>query len=137
MKTRLLVTFGAALLSAALLHAQSATKLSANVPFDFQVGAVDFAAGTCEVYLLMPGVVRVTSSDHKKTVMVIANPTESTAYNQQARLIFQRYGDSYFLSQVWPDGTVGRRIVPGRRQIELASNKQKPLETELLARRVK
>ena len=38
-----------------------------------------------------------------------------------ARLVFKRYGDQYFLSQIWlADSDTGRELLPSARETELA-----------------
>jgi thymidylate kinase len=53
---------------------------------------------------------------------------------EQAKLVFKRYGDRYFLSQVWYPGTnQGRQLQISKVERELAMNSAKPEIVTLLA----
>jgi hypothetical protein len=58
---------------------------------------------------------------------VTANPTSP-------RLIFNRYADDYFLSEMWWAGENGRKSMPSKREAELAKTNS-PEHTVTLAHR--
>lgn len=121
MKTRLLCTFGALLLAVVSLHAQGvSTVLTANVPFDFQAGSAALPAGVYSVDLRTAGMVRLISADRKSAAIIPTMGKETLKYNETSKLIFNRYGESYFLSQVWGPGLSGREIAKSRREKEAA-----------------
>src|SRR5687767_13840604 len=74
--------------------------LKATIPFDFTIGSKSFTPGT---YLLRPAVMQsvlaVQSVDGKSGAMTLTRPVQASKMSS-ARLIFNRYGDQYFLSQV-------------------------------------
>jgi hypothetical protein len=42
---------------------------------------------------------------------------------EPARLVFHRYGQSYFLAEIWAgDGSIGRALAASQREKELAQN---------------
>ena len=138
MKTRLICSLAAALLAAAGLYAQSSRTLVANVPFGFHVGSVALPAGEYTVDpQAAPGVVRLVSADHKSVAMIATFATQAPKYNEQGKLVFNRYGDNYFLSQVWAPGLDGRGIAKSNREKEMASNTGQSARETLLAKTAK
>ena len=90
-------------------------RITANVPFDFSIGDKKLPAGKYSI-----GRARVNSDDtvlsildgrgHAKE-MRVSMPVSTFDAKNQATLIFHRYGDQYFLYQVWPAGeTTGREF---------------------------
>jgi len=101
MKTLMLLIFGSFSMSA-----QISQPLVAKVPFDFSAGFKSFPAGE---YKVLPGpvkgIVTIGSSDGKITGFVSSLGTISLRAQTHSRLIFNRYGNQYFLSQIWIEGT--------------------------------
>jgi hypothetical protein len=102
---RLIVSFVATLsivigLSVAGFAALSA-RVDANIPFDFMIGNKRLPAGK---YLIQRGsttgtsVIRGLENKKVATFMTIKGNQNS---EQKTKLIFHRYGDQYFLAQVW------------------------------------
>ncbi len=118
MKKKLYSTF--AMLSLALLmtvvsvQAQSSGKLEVNIPFEFQVGSQTLPAGEYSVKRLTPNSVLVRSQDGQHNA-IAQTPRAITAKGNgkatQEKLVFNQYGDQYFLSQVWMvRGSDGREL---------------------------
>ena len=43
--------------------------------------------------------------------------------SEQTKLVFQRYGDQYFLSEIWMEGNkVGHQLAKSRREVKMAEN---------------
>jgi len=116
-----LVTIGIALAAAVAVHAQDKT-ITANVPFSFYMGSS-----------LMPqGAYRVNESSHGSIVSI--SSTVSTAAkaatahclvgkkeSEPARLVFHRYGDNYFLAEIWTGDTPeGQALAPSPLEKEFA-----------------
>jgi hypothetical protein len=79
-------------------------RVSANIPFDFMVGGKEFKAGKYSVSRLF------ASSTSDTLILRRADNGEAANFNvnsvsgkgdTQARLIFRRYGNQYFLAQVF------------------------------------
>jgi hypothetical protein len=104
-----------ALLGAAAAHAQS-FEVTAKVPFEFTAGPTTLAAGAYRLEARQ-GVLLVRND--KKGVFVLAQSTEpGTRDRKPTRLVFHRYGDRYYLRQVWYPGTRGYVLpeTPGERE---------------------
>jgi hypothetical protein len=106
-------------------HAQS-TIARANVPFDFVVGDTRLPAGKYTITSAAPDAVpellllRDTKGQVREVTMSIRIEPNNNS-SKQPNLIFQRYGASYFLSQVWlTAGESGCQIRKGSQEKELA-----------------
>jgi hypothetical protein len=110
MKTRI---FNLAFLSAmvvlltAMLNAQMAIRqplFRVDVPFAFVVGGVHLPAGHYHVY--HPGdpyVILIEKDDGRARAMAYVHPSASNPDESSTKLVFNKYGDQYFLSQVWTE----------------------------------
>jgi len=100
---RTLEALGAAvLLLAPAVYAQTL----ADVPFDFQVGYDRMPAGE---YLVQPTqfgspAISITNRQTRETKMVLTDTITAGNLSDTGKLVFNRYGDRYFLSQVWRAG---------------------------------
>jgi hypothetical protein len=134
MKTHLLRISAIAVLGAIAGFAQSLATLRANVPFDFTVGKKTMPAGE---YLVGPSldtsVTFIRSVDGKEVCSAMGNPVASRKLETQARLIFHRYGNQYFLSEVW--GHDGLVVPPTTRERELISQQKIPSSQTTVALR--
>src|SRR5258705_13572224 len=103
MKTQIIRNFGVALLGAASLFAQGSQKLIVEVPFAFHVGNSMLPAGEYTVDR-DANILRLRSDDAKSSVMIHTNGVQKLNAPTQGQLVFNKYGDEYFLSQVWNPG---------------------------------
>jgi len=87
--------------------AYSFNTIKANIPFDFTVGNRVFRAGK---YTIRPvttdahPVIQIQSEDGQAIRMVPTISAEFSEPKDQTALVFHRYGDQYFLYQVWTLG---------------------------------
>jgi hypothetical protein len=66
---------------------------------------------------------KLQSTDGRNVVMIRAIPSKSSADSKQAKFVFNRIGDEYFLSQVWElRSKTHRDLFLGNRAQELAKN---------------
>ena len=94
----MLTTSTLALLISVPLSAQTIAK--ATVPFDFTVGRAHLPAGTYEISPLAQAVILIRDSRTTKSVLTYFNSKEPSRGHSTPKLVFHRYGDKYFLSQV-------------------------------------
>lgn len=80
------------------------TELRANIPFAFSVGEKSFPAGEYTVRCTNPAstgnVLQLRNKHGNSSVLVLTNSIMGQT-NDDARLIFNRYGDRYYLAQAW------------------------------------
>ena len=116
--------FVLSIVAAAQCGAQSVGVIQVNIPFDFQAGKRTLPAGEYRIERLsaeMEGIQLIRQSDGKAATLVTTLPSESKDGTAPARLVFYRYGSEYFLSEIWTDGTHGRRLHKSAREKEMAS----------------
>ena len=104
-------TFRSALLVVALafapvtasLHAQMADRVQVNVPFDFQDGSMTLPAGVYTLSMRAHNILNIRGANEGAMAMV---RTEDTGRNTPkiGKVVFQRYGEKYFLREVWSPG---------------------------------
>ena len=88
-------------LNVASAQAQTGYQMTANIPFDFTAGETSLRAGIYSVKLISGNTLQISSRDGKKTVLLLARQAEHVGTQKPARIIFNRYGDRYFLSQTF------------------------------------
>ncbi len=95
--------------------------LHATIPFDFRVGNTLMTAGDYTVKFLVPGTVIVQRADYKAACAVITMAVQSNKTPDVGKLVFNRYGNSHFLSQIWSPGYgQGRQVHKSKVETELA-----------------
>lgn len=117
----LLVVFSA--LTVVSARGQSGGQFVATIPFDFYAAGKTLPAGQ---YLVArstqtssEGLV-LRRTDGRAGVFVTTKPSQASEIQQQSRLVFHRYGDEYFLSEIWTSGrSVGRELTISRRERSL------------------
>ena len=116
------------------------TAVRASIPFDFSVRGKILPAGIYEIKRIADGPAGLVISSvngRPEHAVFETEPIQPKTLPNRAELVFHKYGDSYFLSEVFAgDGETGRELIPSRQERtlrrELASNKGEP-ETVALA----
>ena len=102
------ICLGLAVMSA---HAQAPSKVEVNIPFEFSAGKTTLPAGVYSIKRLAGNNVTLRSEDGKSSAILNAPVTNnSTNPNAVERLVFERYGDQFALSQIWLTADTGRQI---------------------------
>ncbi len=111
------------------VYANPARPLTANIPFDFSVGNKTLPAGVYTVApLTTPGVLRIRREDGRAGVLTQTRGVEAGRGQDQTKLVFRRYGDQYFLTQVWTAGdSNGRELGQSRTERDLIRSRSKYL----------
>ena len=116
------------------------TTLRTRIPFDFSIRGKILPAGDYEIKRINdePDVLVISSIDdrHEKAIFH-TEPVEARKIPSKGEVEFHRYGDSYFLSEIFTGGEqTGRELRLSRQERdlkrEMASNKTEP-ETVALA----
>jgi hypothetical protein len=87
--------------------AESFGSIRVDVPFEFSDGHSVFPAGKYTIRpegVITNGLIRITSEDGKASVFLPTHSAQSVQSRDESALIFHRYGDQYFLFQVWAVG---------------------------------
>jgi hypothetical protein len=120
---RLTVMTALALAFAASAQAQTALNYKTfAVPFSFKVGNKVLPAGEYKITADNQSI-RVQKTDGKETAVTLTQRTRGTNNDNDSKLTFRRYGDQYYLSQVWLPDSLGRELKRPRREItDVAQN---------------
>jgi hypothetical protein len=124
MRNRIKTLFAVALIAmfTAAASPGQASQVKCDVPFSFSVNSAT---------TLPPGVYTLSTTDALGTVLVrgasgrafsITNRLESRQ-QEDAKLVFHKYGDRYILRQVWLGGGTGRALPRTRLERELMEQK--------------
>jgi hypothetical protein len=96
-----------------------------NIPFSFVAGDVTLPAGEYRVQKLdgNSAVLLIRCSDASTAAMVLSNTAQAKDIQTQSKLVFKRYDNRYFLSQVWTAGSIrGRQLLKSRAEKEIAQS---------------
>jgi len=121
---RLTIIMALALGFAVAAQAQTALNYKTfAVPFSFKVGNKELPAGEYKI-TADNQVVRVQKTDGKANAVTLTQRTRGVNHNlSDAKLSFRRYGDQYYLSQVWLPDSLGRELKRPRREVtDVAQN---------------
>lgn len=95
----------------ASVHAQAPSKVEVNIPFEFSAGKTTLQPGRYTIKRMSANNVTLRSADGKSSVILNAPVTDTSSDpNAVERVVFERYGDQYALSQVWLTADTGRQI---------------------------
>jgi hypothetical protein len=114
----LMVTLALAAASAAVANGQSSQRLAAQVPFDFVVADKTLRAGEYRVGAIDQSrdAISILNSEGDGAVR-LSSSTKRSDRVKTAKLVFHRYGSTYFLSQVWMAGEqTGRELSLGHQE---------------------
>ena len=105
---------------AATAHAQlPGTALRASIPFEFSVRGTILPAGDYEIKRITDepnGLVISSLPDRHERALFETESVEATSRPSRAEIVFHRYGDSYFLFEVFAGGEQMGRELPRSRQ---------------------
>jgi hypothetical protein len=114
-------------------YGQLPSGLKCDVPFDFTVGKVTLPAGAYTIKSMnSPAELLIKSADGRAAAWVFTIPIQAAAIQEQSQLVFNRYGDRYFLAKVWKTGEmVGDELIKSRAERQLADSGSK-METAIV-----
>lgn len=114
------------LASVAPTQAQSlgGNRIRANIPFDFNISEKKLPAGEYSVGRAINHsddlLVSISDREGRSKAIRLSNAVIRSRPNGKALLVFHRYGEQYFLFQVWPAGaTVGREFRKSKSEREV------------------
>jgi hypothetical protein len=115
-------------LAAVSVNAQrrSDDSIALNIPFDFAFGETKLPAGNYTLRrIVLPSsydrLVIQSADGRGDSHTGMTRPNRTTEVQKQSNVVFNRYGDQYFLSQVWMAGSdTGRDLFQSRNERNLA-----------------
>jgi hypothetical protein len=120
-----IVVFAMAISAASALMAQGPPiKVAVNVPFEFVVGSQHMPPGRYMVASAANGVLRIYDREVADNQMFLpVNSIESNS-PKDAKLVFHRYGDTYFLAEVWNgNSAIGRQVLKSKAEKEIIAGR--------------
>ena len=115
------------MIAALATSASFAETYDANVPFNFAAENKTLPAGQ---YVLdssaISGAVLIRSEDRKISFVVPGSNLASESGGQEGKLVFHRYGNRYFLAEIWTRGGVGSQLPQNTEEKELRAQKIRP-----------
>ena len=111
--------------AAANTNAPAGKRVVADVPFEFNVGYKTMAAGEYRIQIVNSAndALLIQSADGKSSALRLSEATNRMKDKTHARLVFHRYGERYFLAEVWSGTDTGRQL--------LKSEEEKAIQREL------
>jgi hypothetical protein len=108
------------------VEAQTPSRVEVQIPFEFTVGKTTLKPGVYTIKRMTGNLVQLKSVDGKASVILNA-PVNLSSTDSEAteRLVFNKYGHEYFLTQIWLTADSGRELLkikkPGKpERIELS-----------------
>jgi len=94
------------------VQAQASSKVEVNIPFEFSAGKTTLQPGVYSIKRMSGNYLTLRSTDGKSAVILNA-PLNLTSIDPGSveRLVFNKYGDQYYLSQIWLTADTGRELI--------------------------
>jgi hypothetical protein len=110
--------------------AQRSWPMKVTVPFNFAVENELLPAGEYTIERAATGRLRMQNNDGSRVASFLAIPKQGKVTQENAHVVFHRYGGEYFLATIWTPGQeVGWEVLQGKLETELARKRTSPLET--------
>lgn len=99
-------------------------RVRANIPFDFHIGETKLPSGKYSVGRARQNsddvVISVEDERGRGKALRTSMPVQTRDTTSKAKLVFHRYGDQYFIYQIWPAGaTTGRQFMKSHTEREI------------------
>ena len=124
---------------AAAQFVRAQEPVQANIPLAFVAGNTPLPAGEYRVQKVSDGspALLIRCTEGTPAIMVVTSPASVNGPQQKSKLIFRRYGNRYFLAQVWSAGSsTGRELRKSAEEKEqaLLANNATPDQVTIVAR---
>ena len=124
-----------ALLMILIVSAAAQTSAKVTVPFAFKVGTKTLPAGEYRIEPVSQNfteLLALRDGGGARRVVIHGVREELLKSESHARLVFNRYGDDYFLAQIWPsEGSSGVSLLKSQLERELAASGADVRETQV------
>jgi len=100
-------------------HAQIIGNLEVHIPFQFHAGNVKLPAGKYLIHMLDggadPGVMEIINADGSTAALFEVQQAQANSSPAKSELIFDKYGDHYFLTKLFDEGSsIGSQVLESR-----------------------
>ena len=97
------------------VQAQAPSKVEVDIPFEFSVGKSTLKPGVYTIKRLSGDNLLLRRSDGKSAIVIAPLTLTSSNPNSVERLVFNKHGEQYSLSQIWLTADTGRQLFGERR----------------------
>ncbi len=129
MKKNISLLVAGSLLFLAGIVIQAGTNMrnacSANIPFDFYVKNAKLPAGQYTIRESNSGNAQLLIQNNDGGNSAYVNSVGATPKNEEfgGKLVFHRYNNDYFLSEIWAaENVMGHVITPSKKELELGND---------------
>jgi hypothetical protein len=126
----------ALMLYPAKVHAQIIGKLAVSIPFQFHAGNAKLPPGNYIIHMLDDSdlkVMEITSADGSTSALFEVQDAEANSTPAKSELIFNKYGNRYFLSKVFDEGNPSGSAVAKSRYEKKVSEATMEAQTRIPA----
>jgi hypothetical protein len=106
--------------------AQIVGDMVAKVPFEFHAGNSDFPAGEYRIRSVDESgldVMQISTMDGSRSALFQVQESDAAATPTKSELIFNKYGDQYFLSKLYDQGErIGSEVLKTRTELRISKN---------------
>ena len=99
-------------------QAQIVGDLEVNIPFQFHAGNVKLPAGEYRIHMLDDSgltLMEISSADGSTSALFQVREADAKSTPDKSELIFNKYGDRYFLAELFEEGSsAGSQVVESR-----------------------
>jgi hypothetical protein len=111
------------LLTLGALAQAKTVNMTVDIPFNFVVNGVTLPSGEYTIQGLGAdgSAISIRSADQKAKSLTLSIRCETANTPESSKLVFHRYGDRYFLAQLWMEGdNSGHELPTSKRETEMA-----------------
>jgi hypothetical protein len=102
-----LIVVSVLLLTSGIAHAQIVGQIEADIPFPFHAGAAKFPAGKYTIRVDNGSdlkTMEIQSADGRSSALFEVRSAQAQNNPQSTELIFNHYGNRYFLAKIFDEG---------------------------------
>ena len=112
-------------------QAQIVGDLDVNIPFQFHAGNAKLPAGEYRIHMLDDSdlaLMEISSADGSTSAIFQVREADTKSTPEKSELIFNKYGDRYFLAELFEEGSsTGSQVVESRYEETVS---QQAMETQ-------
>src|SRR5712671_2533125 len=105
-------------------HAQIIGDLDVDIPFQFHAGNTKLPAGKYRIHMLDDSdltVMEITSADGSTSALFQVQESDANSAPAKSELIFNKYGNRYFLAKLFDEGNPsGSKVVESRYEKQMS-----------------
>jgi hypothetical protein len=120
-------------------HAQIVGDLTVDIPFQFHAGNTKLPAGKYRIHMLDNSdlmLMEISSADGSTSALFEVQSTEANSAPAKSELIFNKYGNRYFLAKLFDEGNQsGSQVVESRYEKRISQENKVAEQQRVPARR--